>query len=232
MGCGCIRQISFDSILNLFWNELKIRKVTINDIIDIIRAKKKGTENIPDKKFQIFIEALLINPDYKELSYKLFNHIINEARKRENEGLFFLSLLFLGKGSDIELSKAFLSIGVTQGGLKDYITINMNNSNNLIKKKELYKFIEFYIEMISSMCIDDLSNISDNKLQFKKVLKKQFCKNNRDKFIENKIFENYISEQDIDIENFICEKHPILSNDIYIRDWMLQYVINENLTEN
>ena len=132
----------------------------------------------------------------------------------------------------MELSKAFLSIALTHSGLKDYIIINMNNSNNLIKKKELYKFIEFYIEMISSMCIDDLSNISDNKLQFKKVLKKQFCKNNRDKFIENKIFENYISDQDIDIETFICEKYLILSNDIYIRDWMLQYVINENLTEN
>ena len=232
MGCGCIRQISFDSILNLFWNELKIRKVTINDIIDIIRAKKKGTENIPDKKFQIFIEALLINPDYKELSYKLFNHILNEARKRENEGLFFLSILFLGKGSDIELSKAFLSIALTHGGLKDYITINMNNSNNLIKKKELYKFIEFYIEMISFMCIDDLSIISDNRLQFKKVLNKKFCKNNRERFIENKIFENYISDEDIDIENFICEKHPILSNDTYIRDWMLQYISNENLTDN
>ena len=232
MGCGCINQISFDSILNLFWKGLLIRKVTFNDIIDIIRAKKKGTDNIQDKKFQIFIEALLINPDYKELSYQLFNHILNEARKRENEGFFFLSLLFLGKGNDMELSKAFLSIALTHSGLKDYIIINMNNSNNLIKKKELYKFIEFYIEMISSMCIDDLSNISDNKLQFKKVLKKQFCKNNRDKFIENKIFENYISEQDIDIETFICEKYPILSNDIYIRDWMLQYVINENLTEN
>ena len=232
MGCGCINKISFDSILNLFWNGLLIRKITFNDIIDIIRAKKKGTDSIKDKKFQIFIEALLINPDYKELSYQLFNHILNEARKRENEDFFFLSLLFLGKGSDIELSKAFLSIALTHGGLKDYITINMNNSNNLIKKKELYKFIEFYIEMISSMCIDDLSNISDNKLQFKKVLKKQFGKNNRDKFIENKIFENYISEQDIDIDNFICEKHPILSNDIYIRDWMLQYVINENFTEN
>jgi len=232
MGCGCINKISFDSILNLFWNGLLIRKITFNDIIDIIRAKKKGTDSIKDKKFQIFIEALLINPDYKELSYQLFNHILNEARKRENEDFFFLSLLFLGKGSDIELSKAFLSIALTHSGLKDYITINMNNSNNLIKKKELYKFIEFYIEMISSMCIDDLSNISDNKLQFKKVLKKQFGKNNRDKFIENKIFENYFSDQDIDIDNFICEKHPILSNDIYIRDWMLQYVINENFTEN
>ena len=89
MGCGCINKISFDSILNLFWKGLLIRKVTFNDIIDIIRAKKKGTDNIQDKKFQIFIEALLINPDYKELSYQLFIHILNEARKRENEGFFF-----------------------------------------------------------------------------------------------------------------------------------------------
>ena len=152
--------------------------------------------------------------------------------KEKMKVFFFLSLLFLGKGNDMELSKAFLSIALTHSGLKDYIIINMNNSNNLIKKKELYKFIEFYIEMISFMCIDDLSIISDNRLQFKKVLNKQFCQKNRESFIENKIFENYISDEDIDIENFICEKHPILSNDTYIRDWMLQYISNENLTDN
>ena len=232
MGCGCNRELSMESILNLFWNGLIIRQKQFDDIVDMIRTKKRGTGEITKKKWELFIDGLLTNPDNKEISYQIFNTALNEARKRKNEGLFFLSILFLGKGNDSELTKAFLSIAMTQGGFKDSITINMNNSNNLIKKKELYKFIEFYIEMISFMCIDDLSIISDNRLQFKKVLNKQFCQKNRESFIENKIFENYISDEDIDIENFICEKHPILSNDTYIRDWMLQYISNENLTDN
>jgi hypothetical protein len=121
---------------------------------------------------------------------------------------------------------------MTQGGFKDSITINMNNSNNLIKKKDLNDIISFYIEMISLMSIDSLSSISDNKELFKQEFEKKFCIDNQEKFIENKIFENYALVDQIDIENFILEKHSILSNDSYIREWLIQYINNDNLTEN
>lgn len=110
MGCGCVNQTPFESILDLFWNGILIRNKSLRDIVDLIRTKKKGTSNIDKKKLDLFIEALLINPDYKEISYKLFNNSLNEARKKNNEGLFFLSLLFLGKGNETELTKNFLSI--------------------------------------------------------------------------------------------------------------------------
>ena len=233
MGCGCINQTPFESILDLFWNGILIRNKSLNDIVDLIRTKKKGTGNIDKKKLDLLIEALLINPDYKEISYKLFNNSLNEARKKNNEGLFFLSLLFLGKGNETELTKNFLSIAMTQGGLKNSILINLNNSKNLIKKESLYELISFYVNMISLMNVEILSDINDNKEIFIQELNNKFCLENQKQFIDNKIFENYQNDEDIEIESFIIDKFTILINDTYIRQWIYQIITpNQNSLAN
>ncbi len=229
MGCGCVNQTPLESILDLFWNGILIRNKSLNDIVDLIRTKKKGTGNIDKKKLDLFIEALLIHPDYKEISYKLFNNSLNEARKKNNEGLFFLSLLFLGKGNETELTKNFLSIAMTQGGLKNSIVINLNNSKNLIKKESLYELISFYVNMISLMNVEILSDINDNKEIFIQELNNKFCLENQKQFIDNKIFENYQNDEDIEIESFIIDKYTILINDTYIRQWIYQIITpNQN----
>ena len=233
MGCGCVNQTPFESILDLFWNGILIRNKSLNDIVDLIRTKKKGTGNIDKKKLDLFIEALLINPDYKEISYKLFNNSLNEARKKNNEGLFFLSLLFLGKGNETELTKNFLSIAMTQGGLKNSILINLNNSKTLIKKESLYELISFYVNMISLMNVEILSDINDNKEIFIQELNNKFCLENQKQFIDNKIFENYQNDEDIEIESFIIDKFTILINDTYIRQWIYQIITpNQNSLAN
>ena len=217
----------------MFWNGILIRNKSLNDIVDLIRTKKKGTSNIDKKKLDLFIEALLINPDYKEISYKLFNNSLNEARKKNNEGLFFLSLLFLGKGNETELTKNFLSIAMTQGGLKNSILINLNNSKNLIKKESLYELISFYVNMISLMNVEILSDINDNKEIFIQELNNKFCLENQKQFIDNKIFENYQNDEDIEIESFIIDKFTILINDTYIRQWIYQIITpNQNSLAN
>ena len=222
-------KLLFASILDLFWNGILIRNKSLNDIVDLIRTKKKGTGNIDKKKLDLFIEALLIHPDYKEISYKLFNNSLNEARKKNNEGLFFLSLLFLGKGNETELTKNFLSIAMTQGGLKNSIVINLNNSKNLIKKESLYELISFYVNMISLMNVEILSDINDNKEIFIQELNNKFCLENQKQFIDNKIFENYQNDEDIEIESFIIDKYTILINDTYIRQWIYQIITpNQN----
>ncbi len=229
MGCGCVNQTPLESILDLFWNGILIRNKSLNDIVDLIRTKKKGTGNIDKKKLDLFIEALLIHPDYKEISYKLFNNSLNEARKKNNEGLFFLSLLFLGKGNETELTKNFLSIAMTQGGLKNSIVINLNNSKNLIKKESLSELISFYVNMISLMNVEILSDINDNKEIFIQELNNKFCLENQKQFIDNKIFENYQNDEDIEIESFIIDKYTILINDTYIRQWIYQIITpNQN----
>ena len=54
MGCGCNRELSIESILNLFWNGLIIRQKGFDDIVDMIRTKKSGTGEITKKKMGTF----------------------------------------------------------------------------------------------------------------------------------------------------------------------------------
>ncbi len=37
-------KLLFASILDLFWNGILIRNKSLNDIVDLIRTKKKGTD--------------------------------------------------------------------------------------------------------------------------------------------------------------------------------------------
>ena len=122
---------------------------------------------------------------------------------------------------------------MTQGGLKNSILINLNNSKNLIKKESLYELISFYVNMISLMNVEILSDINDNKEIFIQKLNNKFCLENQKQFIDNKIFENYQNDEDIEIESFIIDKFTILINDTYIRQWIYQIITpNQNSLAN
>jgi hypothetical protein len=219
MGCDCGRDLSPQSIIDLFWSGIIIRFKDYQDIIDMIRTKKSGTGDISQKKYDLFIEGLLIHPDYKEISYKLFIKILNESRKRKNEGIYFISLFFLGKISLENLNKFFILICINQGGLKD--SIRNENESYFIKKKDLEEIINFYVEMISIMGIEFISEISDNKDIFISELNNKFSKENIVKFVNNHIFDIYNNDDDININDFLKEKGKLLVNDSLIREMLI-----------
>ena len=219
MGCDCGRDLSPQSIIDLFWSGIIIRFKDYQDIIDMIRAKKSGTGGINQKKYDLFIEGLLIHPDYKEISYKLFIKILNESRKRKNEGIYFISLFFLGKISLENLNKFFILICINQGGLKD--SIRNENESYFIKKKDLEEIINFYVEMISIMGIEFISEISDNKDIFISELNNKFSKENIANFVNNHIFDIYNNDDDININDFLKEKGKLLVNDSLIREMLI-----------
>jgi len=219
MGCDCGRDLSPQSIIDLFWSGIIIRFKDYQDIIDMIRTKKSGTGDISQKKYDLFIEGLLIHPDYKEISYKLFIKILNESRKRKNEGIYFISLFFLGKISLENLNKFFILICINQGGLKD--SIRNENESYFIKKKDLEEIINFYVEMISIMGIEFISEISDNKDIFISELNNKFSKENIAKFVNNHIFDIYNNDDDININDFLKEKGKLLVNDSLIREMLI-----------
>ena len=72
---------------------------------------------------------------------------------------------------------------------------NIKDSNERFadEKKDLVEVISFYVEMISSMGIDIISQISDNKELFENELNIKFSDKNRERFIRNEIF-NKISQ--------------------------------------
>ena len=219
MGCDCGRDLSPQSIIDLFWSGIIIRFKDYQDIIDMIRTKKSGTGDISQKKYDLFIEGLLIHPDYKEISYKLFIKILNESRKRKNEGIYFISLFFLGKISLENLNKFFILICINQGGLKD--SIRNENESYFIKKKDLEEIINFYVEMISIMGIEFISETSDNKDIFISELNNKFSKENIAKFVNNHIFDIYNNDDDININDFLKEKGKLLVNDSLIREMLI-----------
>ncbi len=94
------------------------------------------------------------------------------------------------------------------------------------EKKDLEEVISFYVEMISSMGIDIISQISDNKEFFENELNIKFSDENRERFIQNEIFNKYLNEDRINIQNFLTEKLKILDNDCQIRLILTQYLNN------
>ena len=91
------------------------------------------------------------------------------------------------------------------------------------EKKDLEEVISFYVEMISSMGIDIISQISDNKEFFENELNIKFSDENRERFIRNEIFNKYLNEDKINFENFLTEKLKILVNDCQIRLILSEY---------
>ena len=80
--------------------------------------------------------------------------------------------------------------------------------------------------MISFMGIDIISQISNNKELFENELNIKFSDENRERFIRNEIFNKYLNEDRINIQNFLTEKLKILDNDCQIRLILTQYLNN------
>ena len=72
---------------------------------------------------------------------------------------------------------------------------NIKDSNERFadEKKDLVEVISFYVEMISFMGINIISQINDNKEPFENELNIKFSDENRERFIRNEIF-NKISQ--------------------------------------
>ena len=85
---------------------------------------------------------------------------------------------------------------------------NIKDSNERFadEKKDLVEVISFYVEMISFMGIDIISQISNNKELFENELNIKFSDENRERFIRNEIFNKYLNEDRINIQNFLTEK--------------------------
>jgi hypothetical protein len=86
--------------------------------------------------------------------------------------------------------------------------LSVNESEIEINQTEdkLVEVISFYVEMISFMGIDIISQINDNKELFENELNIKFSDENRERFIRNEIFNKYLNEDRINIQNLLTEK--------------------------
>ena len=95
-----------------------------------------------------------------------------QCAREDLSGLLYLSLLLLGVGNVDDFIKAFISLAMTQGGMKYYI--ENNEGKSFILRKEIESFIEYYINMVTLLGVKHLSTLTDNKELFEETLNKAF----------------------------------------------------------
>ena len=149
MGCQCGHEYPSEHFLNKFWESLSIRSKPIPDIIDLIRSKKTGTKAITPNKYSLLIQDALQGQEYIEQTQNIFDDALTEARTTyNNEGLLFLSLLFLGTGNENDFIQGFLSLAMVQGNLKKSIEMLPETNEIKIKSDVLKDYIKYYINLI------------------------------------------------------------------------------------
>ena len=222
MGCNCSRSLSSEFLINIFWESLKLRTKSYKDIVDLIRTKKSNTQPIKPNKWLILLQNLIINTDYAEQITNVFNEALTVARDEyKNEGLLFLSLVLLGQGTETEFVKHFINTAMTQGGLKDSVSILPDKNITVIKKESLKTFIKYYINLITLLGVKHVSSLSDNKQLFEEKLNANFSKENQKKILEQCIFNGINGDDDrdcIDIAEFWKDNYLMLKEDTALRE--------------
>lgn len=219
MGCQCARDDSTETLLNNFWNGLKLRNKPYKDIVDMIRSKKPASNvTITNTKFLILIQDLIVGQDYIEQTNKVFEDALLVSKKEyKNEGLLFLSLLLLGAGSTDDFIKCFISLAMTQGGLKYYIEEDSDENKNSIVMKELESFLRFYVNMVTLLGVKHLSSLSENKELYEDTLTQAFDPQNQKRYIKEHYLKDYIGEKKVDITKFFKNHFDQLKLDTIIR---------------
>lgn len=219
MGCQCGHDYPSEHFLNKFWESLSIRKKPIQDIVDLIRSKKAGTKTITPNKYSLLIQDAIQGEEYIEQTQNIFDEALNEARTTfNNEGLLFLSLLFLGVGNENDFIKGFLSIAMVQGNLKNSIEMLSETNEARIKTEELKGCIKYYINLISLLGVKHLSNLSENKLLFETTLNKAYSTEHQDKLINEHFFKNVNDDETIEINGFFKKNFEALRSDVLLRE--------------
>ena len=220
MGCACDRGISPEDIINEFWSGLKIRSKQIKDVVDIIRTKKSGTQDIKEKKWELLVTNLIEHPKYIEETSKLFNNALEVARSKKNEGLLFMSLLFICQSDKDEFYKSFLSLAMTQGGLKDYISLGNEENSNFIQSEKIKELLLFYVDLLSLQSAKTLTTIMENATIACECLSNSFSPKRQEEFV-GRIMKKYQGEDKIEIEVFIRDNLEKLKNDKEIRQELI-----------
>lgn len=232
MGCQCGREDLSESILNHFWNELNLRSKSHQDIIDMIRSKKQSAnEQIKENKFIMLIQDLIEGNDFKEQTEKIFKDALNVARKEnKNEGLLYLSLLLLGTGNADDFIKGFISLSMTQGGLKYYIENKENKS--FIVRKEIENFIEYYVNMVTLLGVKHLSTLTDNKELFEETLNKAFDVEHQKQYIKEVILKDVSDDKKVDMIAFFKGTYERLKIDMVIRQELYKNYLEKEQNAN
>lgn len=222
MGCSCFSFTLPDLAVNDFWANLPIREKPYNDIADVIHIKKQINQAINQKKFSLLVESLMKgeNTAYEQ-AVELFTQALEQARKIQNEGLVFLSLITLGKGDKANFISAFVELAMTVGGLKSSIRMEDKEKSKLIKRMKLEEFLEYHVRLVTQMGIPILHSLYDNKDLYEAYWAEKVTEVKIRAFVNDVLMSKYNNEKSewIDLEQFLNDCFESLVSDNIIRSY-------------
>ena len=179
----------------------------------------------------MLIQDLIERNDFKEQTEKIFKDALNVTRKEnKNEGLLYLSLLLLGTGNADDFIKGFISLSMTQGGLKYYIENKENKS--FIVRKEIENFIEYYVNMVTLLGVKHLSTLTDNKELFEETLNKAFDVEHQKQYIKEVILKDVSDDKKVDMIAFFKGTYERLKIDMVIRQELYKNYLEKEQNAN
>ena len=153
-----------------------------------------------------------------------------QCAREDLSGLLYLSLLLLGVGNVDDFIKAFISLAMTQGGMKYYI--ENNEGKSFILRKEIESFIEYYVNMVTLLGVKHLSTLTDNKELFEETLNKAFDAEHQKQYINEVILKDVRDEKKVDMIMFFKGTYERLKIDTVIRQELYKNYIEKEQKAN
>lgn len=219
--CSCVRSSSIQETLNAFWVSLPIRQKEIKDIVELTKAKKSSIKPIPDKKWLLFQDELLVIVNFKENCLAIFDKALKLSRDKGNEGYLFLSLLFFSISKDpFDYKINFIKLGETVGGIKESLKTKEEDKITRIQLKTLYNIINFYVNLITLLPCEYLVTFSEGNEDFQNITSEMFSIENQKTIVNNNIMKKYQNNTDewVDFDKFVEENYTLLKNGDKIRE--------------
>jgi len=239
MGATCTscnpKVTSYLDIIKDVFEQSKIRETSQANWIEVVK-RKINKFVIKETDWNTFISNNLLtnNPDNKEFIKNFFQTAYKTTPENKHH-LLICSVLFLCQKNSQLTKKHF----------RDYYQLNKlfkeefrENEDKLYMKKDLcLEFVDYYVNMISLLAVNDFSPLCNNSSDFKTVMTKEFEISNQRYFIENDLMRDvkYVKlplpegvtdggdSEWINLDEFFENKYPILNNDDLVRRKICSY---------
>jgi hypothetical protein len=217
---GCGDKPNYFSTINEFWKSLHIRTLHAKDWEPLVQLNvdSKQSKKIIPSHWEKIVHKNLYHKDNKELSSKFFHKAMELSESKGGQYYLVLSILFLcisEKDGKHNIRDIFVVCAKDCFYLKK--EFKFEDGINYVNKEFLYNIILFYINMISKLSVEILSETASSKSDFEQSFGRMFDEEIQRTFLDEEIFKNQHKEF-IDFDVFFNYNYSMIINNILLRE--------------
>ena len=222
----CKMNYQFEEIIDDIFSNLKIRKLTTAECLEIVKKKMPCDTMITETIFQQICNEVCIIDKRNEFMNSYWVRVYKNITKKKSLVLIFILLLLCknNKNKDnienyIQLFSLHYESLSTGTETEDYSEKKSKNTKSVrLEGEEIKELIYFYFLSISYITIDIFYLLDSNQQKVKENFNDNWNPNKILKFIIVKFFEHKFNLTDyIDFRKFLILNIDFLSNDSLIR---------------